>query len=332
MVAKIMNTLPVMLMVAAAAHAADMVGSSDHPSLPRVSGSEVLGYAFSDYDAGSFLEADTDGKVTVRHVEGKRTRILYLAKPGDTPLKVQKNYAAALADLGEVEERYSCTATECSNHIIATTLWTRDTMLPTEGVAHPFYLLGFAHNFVKPGYRYARVTTDQAQFHVGVLVAEIASNNANKELHGRTVALLEVLEVADFEATLEFVDAEQMRSEISSSGHVSLYGILFEHNEATLRAASDPTLAEVAALLANNASMKLYVVGHTDDVGPLDYNQDLSLRRAVAVTDALVSRGVARERLTPLGAGPMAPVASNATDNGRALNRRVELVSRLGGK
>ena len=110
-----------------------------------------------------------------------------------------------------------------------------------------------------------------------------------------------------------------------------IYGILFDTDAATLKAESEATLAEIVSVLKDNAGLSIYVVGHTDDVGALDYNQDLSLRRAVAVTDALVAKGISRDRLTPLGAGPMAPVASNATEDGRALNRRVELVGRHGG-
>jgi outer membrane protein OmpA-like peptidoglycan-associated protein len=73
--------------------------------------------------------------------------------------------------------------------------------------------------------------------------------------------------------------------------------------------------------------MKLLVVGHTDNVGTFAFNTDLSQRRAVAVVNALASRfGVARNRLTPFGVSFAAPVASNRTEEGRAKNRRVELV------
>lgn len=72
----------------------------------------------------------------------------------------------------------------------------------------------------------------------------------------------------------------------------------------------------------------VYVVGHTDGVGGLDDNMELSRRRAEAVVEALVGHGIEAARLTALGVGPAAPVASNATEEGRARNRRVELVVR----
>lgn len=312
--------------------AADMAGGRDHPSIPRVSGSEILGFAYSDYDVGTFLTETPDGKSAIAAPEGRRTRILYLAKPGDTPLMVQKNYEAALADLGDPETVYACATTECSGHLLSTTLWTRDTMIPTDGLKNPFYLIGFSHNFTQPRYRYLNVVDGSTQYHVGVFASTIAANNPNPTVQGRTVALVEVLEVADFQPTLEFVDASEMQSQIAQSGHVALYGIQFDHDKATLRPESAATTAEIAKALAADDSLALYVVGHTDDVGALAYNRDLSLRRAQTVVDALVARGIDAARLTPVGVGPVAPVASNAAEDGRALNRRVELVARSSGR
>ena len=112
---------------------ADMAGSADHPAIPRVAGSEMLGYAQSEYDAANVLSADAQGKLAVQNPEGARTRMLYVMKPGDTPTMVMRNYAVALEELGEVTEVYSC-RNDCRAHTFSTTLWTRDTMLPTEGL------------------------------------------------------------------------------------------------------------------------------------------------------------------------------------------------------
>ena len=122
-----------------------------------------------------------------------------------------------------------------------------------------------------------------------------------------------------------------MQTQIAETGHIALYGIQFEHDKATLTPASDATLAEIAKVMSANGGLRMYVVGHTDDVGSLDYNQGLSLRRATTVVEALVQAGVDGSRLTPLGVGPAAPVGSNDSEQGRALNRRVELVKRAGG-
>ena len=108
---------------------------------------------------------------------------------------------------------------------------------------------------------------------------------------------------------------------------VAIYGIYFDFNKADVKPESDPTLIEITKLLSQNPNLKLYVVGHTDNVGKFDYNMKLSQTRANAVIQALVSRyGVDRNRLKSYGVGPLAPVQPNKTEEGRAKNRRVELV------
>jgi OOP family OmpA-OmpF porin len=125
------------------------------------------------------------------------------------------------------------------------------------------------------------------------------------------------------------VDAETMAREIAETGSVSIYGIYFDTDRAEVKPESRPTLQEIATLLQAETDLQLYVVGHTDNTGQLDYNMDLSRRRADAVVEALVSEhGIEAKRLTARGVGPLAPVSSNESEPGKALNRRVELVRR----
>jgi OOP family OmpA-OmpF porin len=124
-------------------------------------------------------------------------------------------------------------------------------------------------------------------------------------------------------------DAKSLAQDISTTGHASVYGIHFDFNKATVKPESEPTLKEIAKLLKQNPNLNLYVVGHTDNVGKIDYNMELSRARADAVKKALeTSYGVTQNRLDSYGVGPLAPVASNETEEGRALNRRVELVKK----
>ncbi len=122
-------------------------------------------------------------------------------------------------------------------------------------------------------------------------------------------------------------DAKSMAMTISNTGRVALYGIYFDTDKSEVKPESVPTLKEIAKLLQQEKKLKLYVVGHTDNVGDFDYNMKLSRARADAVVKSLVSEyGADANRLKPAGVGPLSPVTANKTDDGRAKNRRVELV------
>jgi outer membrane protein OmpA-like peptidoglycan-associated protein len=111
------------------------------------------------------------------------------------------------------------------------------------------------------------------------------------------------------------------------SGKIALYGIYFDSDKDSLRPDSQATLQEIAKLLNANPKLNVEVVGHTDNQGKPDYNLDLSRRRAAAVVRELVSKyGIADGRLGSFGCGFYAPVASNDSEDGKAKNRRVELV------
>jgi outer membrane protein OmpA-like peptidoglycan-associated protein len=120
-----------------------------------------------------------------------------------------------------------------------------------------------------------------------------------------------------------------MKSSIATTGKALLYGVLFDTNSAVLKPASASQLDEIAKYLVANPKINLLVVGHTDNQGALDFNVELSRKRAAAVVQALVSKqGIDAKRLVPRGVGMLAPVESNRTEAGRVKNRRVELVER----
>jgi OOP family OmpA-OmpF porin len=122
-------------------------------------------------------------------------------------------------------------------------------------------------------------------------------------------------------------DASSMAKSIKESGKVALYGIYFDTGKSTLKPESQPALQEISKLLTTDPSLKLYVVGHTDNTGLYESNMKLSMDRSMAVVNALVSQfSVSAARLKACGDGPTAPVATNDTEEGKALNRRVELV------
>lgn len=129
------------------------------------------------------------------------------------------------------------------------------------------------------------------------------------------------------DAGLVTVDAGAMKKAIAETGRVALYGLFFDTGRAEVKSDSRPALDEIAKLLKSDPTLRVLVVGHTDTVGSLQGNQDLSLRRAHSVVDALVKgHGIDAGRLQAVGVGFAAPVATNRNEQGRAKNRRVELV------
>jgi OOP family OmpA-OmpF porin len=122
-------------------------------------------------------------------------------------------------------------------------------------------------------------------------------------------------------------DAAAFANDIRTTGHAAVYGIYFDTGKSTIKPESAPAIGEIAKLLKADPGLKVQVVGHTDNVGDVDGNIKLSQDRGAAVLQALVrDHGIAPARLRSYGCGQFAPVASNDTEEGRAKNRRVELV------
>jgi outer membrane protein OmpA-like peptidoglycan-associated protein len=122
-------------------------------------------------------------------------------------------------------------------------------------------------------------------------------------------------------------DAAAMGNDINTTGHVSVYGIYFDTGKSEIKPESDAAISEIAKLLKNDSSLKIYVVGHTDNVGSFDSNMKLSKDRADAVVKALSGKhGISSARLKSYGVSSLAPVVSNDSEEGKAKNRRVELV------
>ncbi|HTY08338.1 MAG TPA: OmpA family protein [Candidatus Edwardsbacteria bacterium] len=122
-------------------------------------------------------------------------------------------------------------------------------------------------------------------------------------------------------------NAEAMGNDIGAAGHVAVYGIYFDTGKAAIKPESDAALNEVAKMLRNNSGLAVYVVGHTDNTGSFEANITLSQERAEAVVARLSDKfGIGPDRMKARGVASLAPVASNDSEEGRAKNRRVELV------
>jgi outer membrane protein OmpA-like peptidoglycan-associated protein len=139
------------------------------------------------------------------------------------------------------------------------------------------------------------------------------------------IGFVTVLEKQAMQSSLGFLDAAAMKKALDEKGRVALY-INFDLDKSTLRPDAQPIVEEIHKLLASDSSLALSIEGHTDSTGKADHNRELATARARSVLGALVGLGVDASRLSSKGFGPDKPVADNATEEGRAKNRRVELV------
>lgn len=132
-------------------------------------------------------------------------------------------------------------------------------------------------------------------------------------------------EMSKFDITA--ASPEDIAKALKEDGRVAISGgILFETDSAKLAPSSANLVSRLAQMMNNNPDVKVAVVGHTDSTGDYQYNIRLSERRAKAMVDAIAKQGISLSRLAAVGVGPLSPAATNDTNEGRAHNRRVELV------
>ena len=163
----------------------------------------------------------------------------------------------------------------------------------------------------------ARKTEGETEYVVVVLISD-----------RRNLYSVDVLASASREENTVVLSLDVLRSEMESNGRVAVYGILFDTGSATMRDDSENALAVIAQYLSENPQRSFYVVGHTDDQGNMASNIQLSQDRAESTVLAIIDRlPGAESRLTAHGVGPLSPVSTNTQEDGRQLNRRVELVS-----
>jgi outer membrane protein OmpA-like peptidoglycan-associated protein len=137
------------------------------------------------------------------------------------------------------------------------------------------------------------------------------------EKQPRTEAIVRAAASASMQSALE--------QSLSTLRRYDLYGIHFDFDKATIRPESAALIKDIVLTLRHNPTWTLQINGHTDSIGDPAYNQKLSAARAKAVANALIKRGIASSRVQTAGLGETQPKSDNATLEGRALNRRVEL-------
>ncbi len=324
----------VFLLASAGCWAGDLPGSKDHPLLKRFGGSEIVGYDVKRFDefelqTATFKRYNLDTKrrefaEPPLKLEGAVTRIWYEAAGDAGSLELARNYRNELSADG-FRILYD------SSKDPAAASWS--------GFLNSFGALKIKTNrknyvFLAADQQGIRVLSavkerPEGDVYVYLTAIEWARDDATYKARKGAYAAVDIIEVRPMKQNMVVVKADEMAKAITLEGRVALYGIFFDTDRAEIKAESKPALAEIATLLKQEPKLALHVVGHTDNVGGFDHNLDLSRRRAEAVKAILsVEYAIAAGRLTPNGVANLAPVATNSTEEGRAKNRRVELVPR----
>ncbi|HRE21354.1 MAG TPA: DUF4892 domain-containing protein [Rhabdaerophilum sp.] len=292
--------------------AKDIPGTRDHPMVGRYDGSVIAFQKTRDYDEIRLPKARVasakdlnDGNSLA--AKGKAVRSLYRGPIDRSSLEVVRNYEQRLRSQG-FETVFICRTSECGG----ADLWF--------AVTEQLKGSGLPSNWENQTYLMARKKDASSDVVVAILSVE----------QGNEVrSLVDVVEASAMETNkIKVLDASTLRSTLDSQGRAALYGITFEFNKADIRPESKLQIEQIVAYLKANPTVAAVITGHTDAKGAFEYNIDLSRKRAQSVIKALAAGGIAASRLTPFGAGMASPVATNDTEAGQALNRRVEIVKR----
>ena len=315
----------------------DLPDGQDHPMISRYAGSTLIGYDRQKYTGLRLLlgpaiyTSGRFGAAKEQNVEGQVTRLLYVAPAQRSVLEVFRNYEQELTK-HSFQTLYSCVGEPCGP--IADAVYPRERYLRYRNRGSVD--LGehaFTSGAREAHYLALRHKDPMGDAYVSLLIGKPSCCPEYVKAFGldtldRVHVLLEIVETKQMSTGLVTVSASMMASDIARLGHTVLYGIYFDTGKDTLKPESDPAMQEIGKLLKSDPGLKLHVVGHTDNVGALDANMALSDRRAAAVVKELTTKyGIAAARLRGSGVGSLAPVAANTNEEGRAKNRRVELVT-----
>ncbi|HEY6766176.1 MAG TPA: OmpA family protein [Candidatus Sulfotelmatobacter sp.] len=305
--------------------AQDLANSKDPAGMKRYEGSELIGYRAPRFDEYLIPLGPPTGTSPLAYgkstpVEGQVSFYTYLAPAGRSPAELFRNYKLEFQRLG-IEIQYEKKPGEGGWFgSVSDKLSSQDDLnqMLAYDEAEERLLVGKSRD-AKPNYYMVFVTAYKD--------GTIPDRLQGKVAVGQPLAALVVITTDTMEKKMAFVNADDMKQALHDSGKVVLYGLYFDSDKDLVKAESQPTLLEIAKLFKSDPSLRVHVVGHTDNQGKADYNLDLSRRRAASIARDLTGKyGIAANRLDAFGCGVYAPVASNEAEDGRAKNRRVELV------
>lgn len=320
--------------------AKDAAKSADSSLVGRYEGAFIVGQTKKAFDELTLPNGPAQGEeyaddkkfTSTMTVQGRVTRTLYVAPQGRSSLEVFANYVEDLKAKGFTIV-YECAKDACgpSFKLLSYNWNNKASLVVSEGADTQRGMASQAmfDSVIDP--RYALLKSGEAgnETYVSVLAAQNQGGSfgdMSQALQDRVGVLLQIVEPKAREQKIVTLSADEIGADLANAGRVVLYGIYFDFDKAVIKPESQEQIDQMVAYLDGNPDVKVYVTGHTDNQGGLDYNLKLSGARAIALTKALAKAGVDAKRMTPKAVGPLAPLASNDEEEGRAKNRRVELV------
>jgi len=314
----------------------EIAGAAEIIELPRVANSLLIGYrqraaVRTEIPTGQWKK---NGWETAIKSEGQCTQWLYLVPPQIDSLEVMRHYQEALAELGYQSIFQCIDFKKCGKDVAAFYTDAAQGKQLTDS-----YLLKsvYAEGSVKePRIQVVKRRDLNGESYIFVFAA-YQDNYADSEAGERVAVIIEELRLSTngtpsppaSAAPLPALNAAELLREITANGRAVIYGIQFDDNQATIRPESTVQLEQIARLFNEQPKLSAYLVGHTDNQGDSNQSLMLSQRRAEAVMQSLIHQyGIDSARLSAMGVGGFAPLTTNAHDDGRARNRRLELVAR----
>ena len=313
---RIAETLAQVCLALLAAHSASAADAFiEPPIVSRYEGSTIKQQAVVAFDRTVLTTGVAkNGSFTEQTFEGRRIWTAMQGPKGRSGFEVFVSYREAISQAG-FQVAYTCSREKCNYTLFSQGLGGDS----YSGLSRALAIYGDGSTADRHYLLARRATPDGDEF-IRLVVG------------GPTlpVAVLDVMQPVPREQKVSVLSKEAIASDIARSGKAVLYAIFFDFDSAVIKSESKEQLIQLAEYLANNPGVNVYVVGHTDAKGALEYNADLSTRRAAAVATALTQTyKIAVGRVSPQAVGELAPVSTNETETGRSLNRRVEIVKRI---
>ncbi|MGB4654632.1 MAG: OmpA family protein [Bacteroidales bacterium] len=299
----------------------DIENGKDHPLVSRFDGAIIEFYKETKW--GTYKLPLNDKNAidweNPMSLEGKVTRIQYSTSSENNAEFVLHNYKSALSKAG-----YKILIAIANEELGVSDRphsWSdkyyRSGLYGNDGLHNDKFGIGLNFPIWKNNHSFIVAKGNKEGKNIYVIVYSVVDNY--------TLITQDVIEIEAVETGM--VSAENISKGIQTEGYFAVYDIFFDVGKSEVKPESADALKTIAEYLNTNKTQKVLIVGHTDNTGNFDMNISLSKDRANAVMEKLVSEyAVAREQLKPYGVGSVSPVASNSTEEGKAKNRRVEIV------